>query len=151
MKPDYFDGQYVEEVLERLRSLPADAKPRWGSMTPDLLVGHLTNAIRYSMGRSGTFELHAAWLVRRVIGPYILRPVYVNGWLPFPKNVKGFDALAQDDDLETLHAVLEDYLSLVQADELSPPPHPLFGDLGIEGWARLHIAHFEHHLRQFGV
>ncbi len=147
----HFDSQYMEEVVDRLRSLPPDARPKWGTMTPAMLTGHLAATIRYSMGRGNPFDVRAPWLLRRVVGPHILGPLYVNGWLPFPKNVKGFDASSQDGDLETLHAVMEDYLSLVQADELSPPPHPLFGDLGVDGWARLHIVHFEHHLRQFGV
>jgi hypothetical protein len=30
-------------------------------------------------------------------------------------------------------------------------PHPFFGDFGPEGWAKLHVIHCDHHLRQFGV
>ena len=61
------------------------------------------------------------------------------------------DILWPDADTETLHAVLETYLELVQAGELVPRAHPVFGDIGVDGWANLHIAHFEHHLKQFGV
>ncbi|MBI4558849.1 MAG: DUF1569 domain-containing protein [Candidatus Hydrogenedentes bacterium] len=32
---------------------------------------------------------------------------------------------------------------------MQPEPHPYFGDIGIDGWSKLHVRHFEHHLRQF--
>ncbi len=90
-------------------------------------------------------------MTRRVAGPLILQ-----GLLPIPKNVRAprravpTSGIHLQDDLETLQALLEEYLQLVQADELTCPPHPLFGDIGVDGWARFHVVHFEHHLRQFG-
>jgi len=51
--------------------------------------------------------------------------------------------------IETLHATMLDYLNLVQTGELQTEPHPLFGDIGVDGWAAVHVRHFEHHLRQF--
>lgn len=130
--------------------MPADARPAWGSLDRDRLVGHLIGAVRFSMGRLGTMPDRGTWLTKRVLKPLIL-----NGVVRIPKNVKMRGAARQPqgvmEDLETLHAVLEEYLQLVQADELTPPPHPLFGDLGVDGWAKMHLRHFEHHLRQFGV
>ncbi len=143
----HFDHDYAEEVLERLSSIPPDAKPRWGGLTREQLYAHLTNALRYSMGRSGEPMNHSTWLSRNIIGPLIL-----HGLLRIPKNVRipGLGDIP-DGSLETLQAVTEDYLNLVQADEFDPFPHVYFGDLGVDDWARLHVAHFEHHLRQFGV
>ncbi len=46
---------------------------------------------------------------------------------------------------------MEEYLAAVETGELRPAPHTLFGDIGIDGWARLHVRHFEHHLKQFGL
>jgi hypothetical protein len=145
MRP--FDHDYAKEVVKRLGKIPRKAVPRWGKLTREQLYGHLTNTLRYSMGRGGEPMNHSTWFSRNIIGPLILR-----GIVRIPKNVKipGLDSIP-DGDLETLQAVLEEYLNLVQADELVPYPHVYFGELGVDGWAHLHVVHFEHHLRQFGV
>jgi hypothetical protein len=142
-----FDHDYAEEVLTRLKNVPQDATPCWGYLTRDQLYAHLTNALRYSMGRSGEPVNNSNWFSRNII-----RPLLLWGVLRIPKNVKipGLDQIP-DGDLETLQAVIEDYLSLVQADEFEPYPHIFFGELDVDKWGRLHVVHFEHHLRQFNA
>lgn len=141
------DHDYSEELMKRLADIPLDAKPLWGSLTRDTMIAHLAQAVRYSMGRTAPLPDRSTWVSRNLIGPLIC-----NGWLRIPRNVRmqGTDN-PPPADLETLHALIEEYLGLVQADELRPHPHVYFGDIGVDGWARLHVAHFEHHLRQFGA
>lgn len=144
-----FDHHYVADVIRRLRRLETDARPTWGSLTSGNLIRHLAAAIRFSMGKAGPAEDRSTWWSRNIIGPLFVRGIFrMRGNLTFP-HISA--ALREQDDLETLHALLEDYLNLVQADELRPAIHPYFGDIGVDGWARLHVAHFEHHLSQFGV
>ena len=145
MRP--FDHDFADEILERLGSISREAKPRWGRLTRDQLFAHLTDSLRYSMGRGGPPMNQSTWVSRNIIGPLLL-----HGWLRIPKNIRvpGRGEMPNG-DLETLHAVLEEYLNLVQADELEPYPDTYFGELGVDDWARLHVVHFEHHLRQFGV
>ncbi len=85
----------------------------------------------------------------------VLKPLILSGVIHIPKNIKVPRPPSRPEppvgDVETLHAVLDDYLARVQADEMTPAPHPAFGDIGIDGWARMHVVHFEHHLRQFQV
>lgn len=146
-----FDHDLTREFVTRLQSIPEDAVPRWGKMSRAAMIAHLATVVRYSMGRSGSLPVRGSWMTRRVAGPLILQ-----GLLPIPKNVRAprravpTSGIHLQDDLETLQALLEEYLQLVQADELTCPPHPLFGDIGVDGWARFHVVHFEHHLRQFG-
>jgi hypothetical protein len=149
----HLDGVYVEQLMARLGRLRADAVPRWGRLRGDTLIEHLIWIVRHSMGRSRKVPFVGNWLTVRVIGPLAVR-----GWIPTPHNLQlprslraqGIE-LREPGDLETLHALLEEYLNLVQADELRPGLHPLFGDLGVDGWDRVHVLHFEYHLRQFGV
>lgn len=143
-----FDHDYVEEAIGRLKQLKAGASPAWGKMTPEQMIEHLANSVRYSMGRLGDVPDKSNWLLRRIVAPLIMR-----GVIRIPKNIRGSDFPKRPyrDDLETLHAVLEEYLAVVQAGELEPKPHPGFGDIGVDGWAAMHYLHFEHHLRQFGV
>jgi len=147
MRP--LDHDYVSELIIRLGKLRPDAKPAWGTLTPERMVGHLTATVRYSMGRASKLPVKGNWIVRNV-----LRPLILNGVVRIPKNIEAPDPSGQlfaTGDTETLHAVLDEYLTLVQSGDLEPAPHPAFGDIGIDGWAKLHVVHFEHHLRQFGV
>lgn len=143
------DHDYVNELVTRLGKLEPDARPAWGRMTPDRMVGHLIGTVRYSMGRGPRLPFAGNWFSRKVLAPLIL-----NGVLSIPKNVKVSRPENEPlpaGDVETLHATLEDYLALVQTGELSPPHHPFFGDIGVDGWAKMHVRHFEHHLKQFGL
>lgn len=146
-----FDHDFVNETIARLNRIKPDARPLWGNMTRDLMIGHLIRSVKTSMGRGPTYPFVGNWFTRRVVAPLIL-----HGLLPIPKNVKGVEPLVPHQgpltgDTEALHAVLETYLDLVQSGAISPPQHPVFGDIGVDGWAKLHVLHFEHHLKQFGV
>ncbi len=149
----HLDTDYVEEVIARIESIPEDAAPRWGTMRKAELIEHLVWVVRHSMGRSQQARHMGNWFTR-----YLIAPLVLHGIVPIPKNLKTPKKLAargvtlrEHGDLETLHALLEEYCNLVQADELRPALHPVFGDIGVDGWDRLHVRHFEHHLKQFGV
>jgi hydroxymethylglutaryl-CoA reductase len=149
----HFDGDYAEELVARLAEIPEDAQPRWGDLTRDTLIEHLIWTLRHSMGRSRTVPFVGNRMTR-----YVARPLILAGVLPLTKRSTLSRALSEQGlptresgDLETLHALVEEYLGLVQADELAPAPHPTLGQLGIDGWDRFHVLHFEHHLKQFGT
>lgn len=144
----HFDQQYAADVIRRLAAIRPESKPQWGRMTRAELIQHLGDSVRYSMGRAGVVQDQSNWLMQYIAGPLIL-----NGIVPLPKNIKRPEAPMRpaQDDIETLQALLEEYLGLVQAGELEPPRHPVFGNIGVDDWAKMHAVHFEHHLRQFGA
>jgi hypothetical protein len=146
-----FDHDYVNDVIGRLNRIKPDAKPRWGKMSSAGMIGHLAFWVRYSMGKTPEYPFVGGWFSKTVIAPLIL-----NGLLPVPRNLKGIESdspmpAPPPADTETLHAILETYLDLVQSGELVPRAHPAFGDIGVDGWAKMHVVHFEHHLKQFNV
>ena len=149
MKIREFDRDFAEEIVQRLKVLPADRRPNWGKMRATDLVPHLTQTMLYSMGRRGKKPFEGNWVTRRLVAPLVL-----NGWVPMLKNVQLVPAAAPDSTgytLETLQAVLQDYLSEVETGAMRPEPHPLFGDIGVDGWARMHSRHFDHHFKQFDL
>ena len=149
----HMDADYVREAIQRLKKIPEDASPRWGHMRKKEMIEHLIWAVKHSMGRSTQVPYFGNWFTEHILGP-----VFLQRWFPMPRNVRfphrltaqGVTAREPGDE-ETLHALLEEYLNLVQADELHPAPHVVFGNIGVDGWDRMHTKHFEHHLRQFGV
>jgi len=150
---EHLDSDYVERAMARIERIAPDAVPRWGALRRDTVIEHLLWAVMHSMGRSTQMPVYGNWFHRRIMGP-----MFMSGLFPIPHNIqipKRFRrqgvTMREPGDLETLRRLLEEYLNLVQADELDPAPHPLFGEIGIDGWDRVHVLHFEHHLRQFGV
>ena len=150
MRP--FDHDYIEDVIARLQTIHPKARPLWGEMTGREMIAHLTDALRYSMGRGSQLPDRSTWFTRNV-----LRRLLFWGVVRIPRNVRLPRATDERPvareraDVETLQAILEEYLALVQAGEMTPPPHPLLGPLDVDGWARMHMLHIDHHLRQFGA
>ena len=149
-----FDHDYVELVLRRIQRIDSEATPAWGTLDRAKMIRHLAEMVRYSMGLAGDLPDVSTWFTRRIVAPLLMR-----GILSIPKNVKGpaepdsaqLTEVFEPNPDKYLLRVLEEYLSHVQADEVNPKSHPLFGPIGIDGWAKMHMLHFEHHLRQFGV
>ncbi len=142
------DHDYVNELVARLGTLHPEMRAAWGAMSSEQMVGHLTAAVRYSMGRGPKLPFVGSWFTRRLVWPLVSA-----GILRIPRNVKAPNpgGSLPTGDVETLHAVLEEYLNLVQSDEFQPARHPFFGNIGVDGWARMHVLHFEHHMKQFGL
>jgi hypothetical protein len=152
MPTPQFDHDYINESIERLGSLADDAQPEWGTMTPEALPSHLAGLVLYSMGRSERAKNQSNWFRRQIFKRLVL-----SGIVQIPRNIKVPEAIAEriappkPYDVESLHALLEEYLTLTLADEIDPPPHPFLGPFSVDDWASFHYRHFEHHFRQFGV
>ncbi len=143
-----FDKSAVAEIEKRLRSIPDDKKPEWGSMSAPQMRAHMQTAIRYSLGKEDLVPLEGSAFIRLII------PLFLNGWLKFPKNTekpKLYQSSAPSATVEDVMAELKEFLQKVESKTLNPPPHSSLGDLGVSGWCKLHQVHFDHHLRQFGV
>lgn len=143
----HFDGDYVEWVLERVSRVPR--RPAAGEGSPAAVMTHLRHSVERSLGRVPPEPFRGTWFSVHVLGPLVL-----GGWLPFPEGdavVPPLSDAGMEGAAAALKAVLEEYLALVQADELPPATHPLYGPLDVAGWERFHLRHFEHHLSRLGV
>lgn len=146
----FFDYDFMEDAVDRLAGLPNDRVPKWGRMHASELVPHLTHVLQYSMGRLGSLPFVGNAVTANVEGPLVLA-----GWIPLRRNLdlpQPCGGITSDGAaLETLHAVMDDYMYAAQTGELVPARHARYGDIGIDGWGRLHVMHIEHHLRQFDL
>ncbi len=143
-----FDRSFVDEALTEFAALTPDQEPEWGSMRPPQLFAHLFTAVRYGLGKEELSPPEGGFLIRHVLSPILL-----TGLMKLPKNVskpKMYDVEPPESTLELFRAEVEEHLERLNDGTLDPPPHSALGDLGPDGWSKLHIIHFEHHLRQFG-
>ncbi len=139
---------FIDDSLQKFASLAPDAKPAWGVMTPPQLFGHLTIAVRYSLGKEDTVPDEGGWFGHTIVAPLIL-----NGYLKFPKNVGPLPKMYERQDAggtaDALRAEIFEFWERLQAGGGALPPHPYFGDVGPLGWSKIHHVHFQHHMRQF--
>lgn len=149
----HFDTDYAERLCLRIESISPDKAPRWGKLRRAGLIEHFVWSLKHAMGKSTKVPDCSTWFTRT-----ILKPLLLGGYVPIPKNIQLPEQLAKQGiqlsepgDMETLQALVEEYLRRVQDDELVPYPHPFLGKMNIDDWDQLHVLHFEHHLRQFNV
>lgn len=142
----------VQMYLDRFAKVAPDAKPLWGKMTGAQMLGHVNTTLLYTLGETPLLAFRGNFKTQ-----YIYAPLALNGIVKFPKNVPLPRSKNQpppkfpEGDFETLKATIDRVLAEAKAGEFSPPHHPYFGNIGPTNWLKFHAAHFDHHLRQFGV
>jgi hypothetical protein len=148
-----FDRAFIDQTAKRLEQLTPESKPLWGKMTCPQMMGHLNMTIIYSLGNLPAIPGSPSWAYRNIIGPLIL-----NGIMKLPKNLtpprpEGTPAPPPPPpgNAQMLLNAMEMYLKGLEAGTIKAAPHPGFGDIGAEGWGKMHVVHTDHHLRQFGA
>ena len=136
------------ETLERLRGLTRDTRPRWGAMTAGVMLAHLNDTCRLTLG-----ELTGP-PASRILRTAPVRWLVVN-LLPMPRNVAAPPVLLTNTpgDFETDRASFGTLVDRCCARGDRDPwgESPLFGPLGRRDWGVLSYKHSDHHLRQFGL
>lgn len=148
-----FDEKFSEDILERLGRLKPETKPQWGSMSTAQLFGHLTGTIEVTMGKGKQFAFHGNFKTR-----WLFRPLILSGLAALPRNVKlppqtgeAKPPLAVEGTPEKLREAFDDYFRMHHEGSLPSIMHPILGPMNPAQWGRFHVAHFKHHLTQFGV
>jgi hypothetical protein len=145
---------FINNTVGRFAELSPDAQPKWGKLQGDQVVGHLIAAFRFTTGESpGMMPDVSNFFTRSIIGPLLL-----TGLIPIPKNVplkdatgKRMDAPIAEGNVEDLRAAMTAFKEGLATGTLKTPNHPAFGDIGPEGWDKMHYLHTRHHMRQFGL
>jgi hypothetical protein len=137
-----------QALLDRLKQLSPEARPRWGTMSAPQMLAHLVDWMLMAEGK-----LKAAPKRRPLRYPVIKQlAIY---WLPFPKGVPTAPELLGRPPLEWTveqNAMQQHLESFAQLSSKSDwPEHPAFGKLTPQAWGVLGYRHMDHHLRQFGV
>lgn len=141
------------EVLERLRNVSPESKPRWGRMTAAEMICHLSDSFRGPLGEKSISPATGA-LQRSVMKWFAL---YVP--MAWPKNLPTRPEVEQglggtpprqfDQDREELGVLIERFV--IGRSGASRMPHPIFGEMTEQEWLRWGYLHADHHLRQFGA
>ena len=147
--PSLWDEGPRRQLLDRLSSLTADARPQWGRMTAPQMLTHVNDQFRMALGDLPTIpeRLPIRYFPLNNLVAYVL---------PWPKSSPTAPELLARIDQSTWPAEVGTFATLLQrfanlAPDAAWPEHPAFGRLSRRGWALLGYRHTDHHFRQFGV
>jgi oxepin-CoA hydrolase/3-oxo-5,6-dehydrosuberyl-CoA semialdehyde dehydrogenase len=140
-------------VVAALAGLAEASEARWGRMTAQEMVEHLTWAFELSTGKAETeCAVPAAELPRLKGFLYHNRPTqreFMN-----PALASGLPALHYGSLAEAKAALGRELKRFLEESPSRPEQlyiHPIFGPIGYEEWHRTHFKHTYHHLQQFGL
>jgi hypothetical protein len=145
-----FQPEAVTEVISRVEMLQPTTQRRWGKMDVAQMMAHCSGALDMASGR---INLPRVFL-GRLIGPFV-RPIYTNE-KPLSRNSPTAQKLVISDPRDFRQEQEELKLRVRQFQQggealCTRHPHPFFGSLTPQAWARGMYKHLDHHLRQFGV
>ncbi len=143
-----FDQTSRDSLIARLDRLTPDVNARWGEMTSQRMLCHLSDSVQVGMGEVPAQQKHghlanpvARWLVAYVI--------------PFPKGRKTAPEMLSSSPGEWQKDLGSAKDVLRRASQRGPDgkwaPHPAFGAVSGKLYGVLIYKHYDHHLRQFGV
>jgi hypothetical protein len=145
-----FEQDAVSEVCSRIDRLQPAAQRQWGKMDVAQMMAHCSAALDMASGTINPPRL----LLGRVLGP-IFKSIYTNE-KPFSQNNPTDKALVVADprdfqrEQERLKLCVHQFHDGGEA-KCTRNPHPFFGALSPQDWARGMYKHLDHHLRQFGA
>ncbi|MEY8848040.1 phenylacetic acid degradation bifunctional protein PaaZ [Psychroserpens sp. XS_ASV72] len=154
-KQETFVEMTEEKIQECLGKLTADAKPKWGIMTPQHMIEHLEYTYKIASGEIQDFEVATP--------EKILEKVHASlyNYDKFPRNTN-FPQLEKDtlDDLkhpdlqtaiEKFNGQREKYLAFFEEHPEAKLKNLVFGELNRYESYLLERKHLNHHFEQFGL
>ena len=151
------DSQKVDfikyDFIQLIKNLPADAMGKWGKMTAQQMVEHV----------SGFFKVSTNQLHFPMVTPVEHLPKYKEFLLSekeFRENTKA-PVLPEEptpvtyptmkEAVADLEKQIQIFADKYSSGEIVISQHPVFGDLNFEEWVLLHYKHLLHHAKQFGL
>jgi hypothetical protein len=145
-----FQPEATAEVISRIGKLQPSTQRQWGKMDVAQMLAHCSAAFDMASGRLNLPRI----FLGRLIGP-LVRPIYTND-KPLSRNSPTDKKLVISDPRDFIREQEQLKLRIQQFQQggetqCTRHPHPFFGTLTPQAWARGMYKHLDHHLRQFGV
>lgn len=142
----------LESILSHLNKLQADTKPKWGNMTAQHMVEHLTDVLNIALEINRIEQIISEDKVEKMQAFLLTdKPMAQNIEVPFVIP----NAPLRNEELElAVDEFIETYLTFEEFFESNPGKktlHPYYGKLNHEQWNLLNKKHFSHHFTQFDL
>jgi len=145
-----FEREAVDEIVSRIDTLQPAAQRQWGKMDVAQMMAHCSAALDMA---SGSLHIPRVF-IGRLLAPFV-KPIFTNE-KPFSRNNPTSKKLVFADQRDFLREQEQLKLKVRQFHEggeakCTRHPHPFFGALTPQQWARGMYKHMDHHLQQFGA
>jgi hypothetical protein len=141
------DPSYRAALIQRVQALRSDSTGRWGKMSVDQMLWHVSDALALALGELSVPPTKPP-LPRTLLKFMILN-------LPWGKNAPTMPQFVakQKYDFETERTRCLRLIDRVASMDIDAewPTHPMLGRMSGSEVSRLHAKHLHHHLTQFGV
>ena len=149
-KINFLDKSVVQSVLERLNK---KTEAKWGNLTPQHMIEHLSSTIRYSNGKTK----HTLYVPKEHLVKY-RAILFANQNFPkffksavFEKDLPKLKRNSVEKAVKELITEIERFENRFSGKEDEKEMHPVFGELNYKEWNLYHNKHFQHHFRQFNL
>lgn len=148
-EPQLLQPKAYNALLERLATLSPSSRALWGTMDVAQMLAHVGAFIELAASDEKVMQM----VLGRIFGPFGKRQILTTG---IPKNaptIPGIKVSGQRDfdaEKERVSRGLERFYEGGEAG-ITRQPHPFWGRLTPNEWARLQYVHLDHHFKQFGV
>jgi hypothetical protein len=141
------------EIIRRLKTVRPDSARRWGRMSAQQMVCHLSDSCRMALGEkhgSDATSLMSRTLVKWMA---LYLPLRWPPGIPTRPEIDQECAGTRPGEFAADVAALEALLDLMSTRDRDFiwPVHPFFGRMSRRAWLRWGYLHADHHLRQFGA
>lgn len=141
------------EYTSKLTALDANAERRWGKMSVQQMIEHMSDYVRIANGRTSVDVVTPEEKLPRMQG-------FLASEKPFPENTP--NSLMPDepvparlgskaDAIKELQDELDYFFTAHKNETDRKTPNPFFGLLDFNSQVQLLHKHATHHLRQFGA
>lgn len=147
-----FVAPELETILGYLNRLSPDDRPKWGAMSAQRMVEHLTDTLRIATGKNPQkLEIPEEKIERMLAFLDSEKPMAQGIAVPFATP----DMVVRNEELElAIDEFVEEWLEFEELYESNPEHkevHPFYGPLDYEQWKKLSAKHHTHHFTQFGL
>ena len=139
-----------QQIKQRLQTVQPKSQRRWGRMSSNQMICHLSDSFRRTLGEKRTTDLAPNKLLK-----------FATLWIPIPwphgfktrpemdQEVGGTRPVEFEGDRKQLLTLMDRFTC--EAPVPSFAPHPVFGVMTRKELMRWAYLHMDHHLRQFGA
>ncbi len=146
------DSSNLKEYLAQLKE---DAKPKWGTMTPQHMVEHLEKTIRIGAGQIQNFDIATPEKYLERVQEMIYNHKQMPKGVYHPMMKEGaLEELIHEDLVTAKTKLLEAYEEFEAYFKENPDAitkNAVFGEMNKFEWDLLNVKHLNHHFEQFGI
>ena len=147
-----FDAKDAQEYINRINNLTPETPRKWGKMSADQVLAHLTVAydLTFTPEKFPKPSFIAKFLLSKFVKPKITNEI------PYKQSLPTSPAfiIADERNYEEEKAKLIGNIQRVQQlgrEAFEGKENINFGKMTAKGWNNMFAKHLNHHLEQFGV